>query len=92
MEALVVAEASVVAGGLVAAVSVVAAVVAVAAALVLAASVSVSVLAVSVSVLFSCFGVSEKNNSFMIRKCPLHGHVPQEALLFDIIRIYIIGL
>nr|WP_248737211.1 hypothetical protein [Neobacillus rhizosphaerae] len=52
-------------------------------------AVSVSVLAVSVLVLFSYFGVSEKNSYFMNRKCPLHGHVQQEALLFGNIRIYI---
>ncbi|WHY77778.1 hypothetical protein QNH20_00880 [Neobacillus sp. WH10] len=51
---------------------------------VLVSAVSALVLVVSVLVLFSCFGVSEKNSYFMNRKCPLHGHVPQEALLFVI--------
>jgi hypothetical protein len=58
---------------------------AVAAASVLAVSVSVLVVLASVSVLFSCFGVSEKNSYFLIRKCPLHGHVPQEALFLRIV-------
>jgi len=88
VEALVAAEALVVVA-LVVAVSdvalVVAAVVAAVAAVaasVLAVSVLVWALAVLASVLFRRFGISEKNSYFMKRKCPLHGHVPQEALLF----------
>lgn len=84
-EDLVAAEDLVVAVSDVEAVAVVEAVEAVAAASVLAVSALVWALAVLASVLFSRFGVSEKNSYFMKRKCPLHEHVPQEALSFWLI-------
>lgn len=53
----------------------------VAAASVAAVSVSVSAVLDSVSVLYSCLGVSE-NNSYVSKKVPLREHVRQEALFF----------